>query len=192
MVVPDSGFITVDKQNIKHDWKYRSGIGYMAQTSRFPDNMTIAQVFAMMKDIRKPFTKHLDEELVEELELGKVLDKRMRTLSGGTRQKVGACLAFMFQPNILILDEPTAGLDPVSTEVLKAKITKEKANGKLIMITSHVLSDLDEIITQVVYMQDGKLKFHKTFEQLKEDTGELQLSKAIAHVMNTNKNEKTY
>jgi Cu-processing system ATP-binding protein len=84
---------------------------------------------------------------------------------------------------VLILDEPTAGLDPVSTEILKAKISKEKENGKLILITSHVLSDLDEIITQVIYMQDGKLKFHKSFGELKEDTGEVQLSKAIAHVM---------
>ncbi len=186
MVVPDSGFITFNNQNIKHDWKYRSRIGYMAQTSRFPDNMTIAQVIAMMKDIRKPFTTHLDEELIQQLGLDKIMEKRMRTLSGGTRQKVGACLAFMFQPDVLILDEPTAGLDPVSTEILKGKIRKEKANGKLIMITSHVLSDLDDIITQVIYMQDGKLKFHKSFEQLKADTGEGQLSKAIAHVMLNN------
>ncbi|MDB5250763.1 MAG: transporter related protein [Segetibacter sp.] len=183
MVVPDSGFITVDKQNIQHDWKYRSRIGYMAQIGRFPDNMTIAQVIGMMKDIRKPFTRQIDDELVELFELNKIMEKRMQTLSGGTRQKVGACLAFMFQPDILILDEPTAGLDPVSTEILKAKIIKEKANGKLILVSSHVLSDLDEIITEVIYMQDGKLKFHKSFQQLKADTGELQLSKAIAHVM---------
>jgi Cu-processing system ATP-binding protein len=114
------------------------------------------------------------------------MDKRMRTLSGGTRQKVGAALAFMFDPAVLILDEPTAGLDPVSTEILKKKVRKEKANGKLLMITSHVLSDLDDIITQIIYMEDGKLKFHKSFEQLKEDTGEVQLSKAIAHVMQNN------
>lgn len=183
MVVPDSGFITFNKQNIKHDWKYRSRIGYMPQIGRFPDNMTIAQVIDMMKDIRKPFTKQTDDELVQQFELDKIMQKRMRTLSGGTRQKVGACLAFMFQPDVLILDEPTAGLDPVATEILKAKILKEKANGKLIMLTSHVLSDLDEIITQVIYMQDGKLKFHKSFEQLKHDTGESRLSKAIAHVM---------
>src|SRR3954464_450197 len=66
MVVPDSGFITFDKQNIKHDWKYRSKIGYMAQIGRFPENMTIAQVIAMMKDIRKSYTRHLDEELFEQ------------------------------------------------------------------------------------------------------------------------------
>jgi Cu-processing system ATP-binding protein len=183
MVVPDSGFITFDQHNINRDWKYRSDIGYMPQISRFPDNMTIAQVIDMMKDIRKPFTEQIDNELIEQFELDKIMDKRMRTLSGGTRQKVGACLAFMFKPEVLILDEPTAGLDPVSTEILKDKIRKEKANGKLILITSHVLSDLEDIITQIIYMQDGKLKFHKSFEQLKEDTGEDRLAKAIAHVM---------
>ena len=186
MVVPDSGFITFNNHNIKHDWKYRNQTGYMPQISRFPENMTIAQVIDMMKDIRKSFTTHLDEELVKNFSLEKIMDKRMRTLSGGTRQKVGACLAFMFQPDVIILDEPTAGLDPVATEILKEKIKKEKENGKLILITSHVLSELDDIITQVIYMQDGKLRFHKSFEQLKEDTGELQLSKAIAQVMQNN------
>jgi len=183
MVIPESGFITFNQQNIKHDWKYRSRIGYMPQTGRFPENMTIAQVFDMMKDIRKAYTTGLDEELVEQFGLNDIIHKRMRTLSGGTRQKVGACLAFMFQPDVLILDEPTAGLDPVSTEILKEKISREKDKGKLIMITSHVLSDLDDMITQVIYMEDGKLKFHKTFDQLKLDTGEVKLSRAIVHVM---------
>jgi Cu-processing system ATP-binding protein len=186
MVVPDSGFITFNNHNIKHDYKYRNQIGYMPQIGRFPENMTIAQVVDMMKDIRKPFVSKLDEELIESFGLSSIMDKRMRTLSGGTRQKVGAALAFMFDPAVLILDEPTAGLDPVSTEILKKKVRKEKANGKLLMITSHVLSDLDDIITQIIYMEDGKLKFHKSFEQLKEDTGEVQLSKAIAHVMQNN------
>lgn len=186
MVIPDSGSITFNEQNIKHDWKYRSRIGYMPQTSRFPENMTIAQVIDMMKDIRKPFTTKLDEELIENFELSKILNKRMRTLSGGTRQKVGASLAFLFHPDVLVLDEPTAGLDPLATEILKDKIIKEKANGKLIIITSHVLSDLDEIITEIIYMQEGKLQFHKSFDQLKAETGEAQLSKAIARVMQKN------
>ena len=186
MVVPDSGFITFNEHNIKHDWHYRTHIGYMPQIGRYPDNMTIAQVIDMMKDLRKPLTLKPDEELIIQFGLDKILGKRMCTLSGGTRQKVSASLAFMFNPMVLILDEPTAGLDPVATEILKEKIIKEKANGKLIIITSHVLSDLDDIITQVVYMQEGKLVFHKSFGQLKEDTGEVQLSKAIAHVMKRN------
>jgi Cu-processing system ATP-binding protein len=182
MVVPDSGFITFNGNNILHDWKYRAHIGYMPQIGRYPENMTIGQVLDMMKDIRQDKAV-LDEELIETFQLQPMLKKRMRTLSGGTRQKVSASIAFLFNPDVLILDEPTAGLDPVSSEQLKEKIIREKQKGKLILITSHVLSELDDLITQVIYMQEGVLRFHKSIEELRADTGEMKLSKAIAHFM---------
>lgn len=186
MVKPDSGFITFNQQNIVHDWKYRAAIGYMPQTGRYPENMSIAQVLDMMKDIRRKQKALYDEELIRSFQLDKMLHKRMRTLSGGTRQKVSAALAFLFNPDMLILDEPTAGLDPLSTEILKEKIRAEKQKGKLILITSHILSDLDDIVSEVIYMQEGQLRFHKSLEQLKEDTGEKGLSRAIASIMKTN------
>jgi len=114
------------------------------------------------------------------------MNKRMSTLSGGTRQKVSASLAFLFNPDVLILDEPTAGLDPVAAEILKEKITAEKKKGKLILITSHILSDLEDMITEIIYMQEGGLRFHKSFEELRADTGEQKLSRAIARVMQKN------
>lgn len=183
MVVSDSGFITFNGQNIKHHWQYRSNIGYMPQIGRYPENMTIGQVLSMMKDIRGQQSCRLDEDLVNRFGLATQLNKRMRTLSGGTRQKVSASLAFLFDPEVLILDEPTAGLDPVSSEILKEKIIAEKNKGKLVLITSHILSELDDLITQVIYMQDGKLCFHKSIKSLKEETGEQKLSKAIANIM---------
>jgi Cu-processing system ATP-binding protein len=183
MVIPDSGFITFNAKNILHDWHYRQNIGYMPQIGRYPDNMTIGQVLDMMKDIRHTKNTSLDEELIETFELKSMFNKRMRTLSGGTRQKVSAALAFLFNPEVLILDEPTAGLDPLSSELLKQKIIKEKTQGKLILITSHILSELDDLITQVIYMQDGKLQFHKSITALQQDTGEEKLNKAIASIM---------
>jgi Cu-processing system ATP-binding protein len=183
MVVCDSGFITFNGKNILHNWQYRSNIGYMPQVGRYPDNMSIGQLLNMMKDIRKDNITGLDEELIGKFGLNKILDKRMRTLSGGTRQKVSASLAFLFDPAVLILDEPTAGLDPVAAEILKEKIIAEKAKGKLVLITSHILSELDDLITQVIYMQEGKLVFQKTIRELRLDTGEEKLSKAIATVM---------
>jgi Cu-processing system ATP-binding protein len=157
----------------------------MPQIGRFPDNMTIAQILSMMKDIRKKNPRPLDEELIESFQLPSMMEKRMRTLSGGTRQKVSAALAFLFNPDVLILDEPTAGLDPLASEILKDKIRKEKNRGKLILITSHVLSDLDDIISEIIYMQEGLLVFHKSWDHLKKDTGEEKLSRAIAQVMKT-------
>ena len=184
MVVPQSGTIKFDNNSIAHNWLYRNRIGYMPQIGRYPDNMTIAQVFSLMKDIRKP-TGLADEELIEKFKLDLIMQKRMRTLSGGTRQKVSAALSFLFNPDVLILDEPTAGLDPVSSEILKEKIIKEKNKGKLILITSHILSELDDLITEVIYMQEGKLGFQKSISILKQETGEQKLSRAIAKVMTT-------
>ncbi len=135
----------------------------------------------MIKDIRKQ--PQADSDLYQAFGVDKLLEKRMATLSGGTRQKVSACIAFMFDPKVLILDEPTAGLDPLSTEILKDKIKKEIGRGKLIIISSHVLSDLDEFVSQIVFLQEGELKFHKSLQQLKEDTGTEKLSKAIAYLM---------
>ncbi|MEP7278376.1 MAG: ABC transporter ATP-binding protein [Bacteroidota bacterium] len=184
MVVPDSGCITFNGKNILHEWLYREFIGYMPQIGRYPENMTIGQVLDMMKDIRKRGTgRQPDEELVHAFELGALLDKRMRTLSGGTTQKVSAALAFLFSPDVLILDEPTAGLDPLAAQLLKEKIVVEKQKGKLVLITSHVLSEMDDLVTQVIYMQEGNIVFHKDIETLRKDTGEIKLSKAIANVM---------
>jgi Cu-processing system ATP-binding protein len=183
MVVPDGGTIYFDNEPISGKWKYRGRIGYMPQIGRYPENMTIAQIIGMMKDIRKENTRFPDEELVKSFGLQNMMQKKMRTLSGGTTQKVSAALAFMFHPDVLILDEPTAGLDPLSSEKLKQKIIREKQNGKLILITSHILSELDDLVTEVFYMQEGKLVFHKKLTALKEETGEMKLSKAIAKIM---------
>lgn len=183
MVVCNSGFITFNGKNILHDWQYRSHIGYMPQIGRYPENMTIGQILDMMKDIRGKKNDALDEDLIHQFKLNELLSKRMRTLSGGTRQKVSAALAFLFNPDVLILDEPTAGLDPVAAEILKEKIIAEKTKGKLVLITSHILSELDDLITQVIYMQDGQLCFHKTIEDIRTDTGQEKLAKAIASIM---------
>ena len=110
----------------------------------------------------------------------------MRTLSGGTRQKVSACLAFLFNPEVWVLDEPTAGLDPLASEILKEKVLAEKAKGKLILVTSHILSDLEELTTDVLYLMEGKVQFYQSIEQLKSQTGEEKLNRALARVMREN------
>lgn len=183
MVVYDSGFITFNGKNILHDWEYRASIGYMPQIGRYPENMTIGQVLDMMKDIRQKQHRQADEELIKAFDLDKMLHKRMRTLSGGTRQKVSASLAFLFNPAVLILDEPTAGLDPLSSEILKEKISREKEKGKLVLITSHILSELDDMVSQVIYMQEGKCCFHKSIEDIRLETKQEKLAKAIASLI---------
>ena len=183
LVQADSGKISVNNKYINGDPGYKNDIGYMPQIGRYPDNMKVGQLFDMLKNIRAHSASTLDEEIIRQFKLSAIFEKSMRTLSGGTRQKVSAAVAFLFDPGILILDEPTAGLDPLSSEILKEKIQKEKEKGKLILITSHILSDLEDLTTHVMYMQEGKREFIKDMQSIREETGELKLSRAIAKIM---------
>ncbi len=186
MVLPDNGSITFNTKSIVKEYLYRSSIGYMPQIGRYPDTMTIGGVVEMIKAIRNT-NEELDEELWHSFELDTMADKQMRTLSGGTTQKVSATLAFLFNPDVLILDEPTAGLDPLASEILKDKIIKEKEKGKLILITSHLLSELDDLVTEIIFMQEGNIHFHKKVVDLKTETNETKISKAIASILKQKK-----
>jgi Cu-processing system ATP-binding protein len=178
LVRPSSGTIHFKGKDIANEWKYREDIGYMPQIGRYPENMRIGELIDMMKNIREN-GKPVDEELIDSFKLYKMYDKRMHTLSGGTRQKVSASLAFLFHAPVLILDEPTAGLDPISVEILKEKILHERRIGKLLIITSHILSDLDELATEMVYIFEGKIQYNNSIEALKKETNETKLNKAI-------------
>ena len=181
MVIADKGKIFLKETDIAGSFTYRDNIGYMPQIGKYPENMKIGQLFAMMKDIRKQ--KTVDEELLYEYALDKIFNKSMRTLSGGTTQKVSASLAFLFNPQVLILDEPTAGLDPVATEILKAKIQKAKGEGKCIIITSHIMSEVEEMADKIMYLFEGNINFYKSIAQIKSETGEQKLGMAIAQIM---------
>jgi len=188
MVIPDTGIITVNGKSIANDWSYRNLIGYMPQIGRYPDQMKIGQIFDMIRDLRQD-QSHIDEDLIKEFKLDRMSDKRMHTLSGGTRQKVSASLAFLFNPRIMILDEPTAGLDPIAVEILKEKILAEKNKDRTFLITSHIMSDLDELTSNVVYLEEGKILFNDTIDLLKEETSEIKLGRAIATIMKRNLKE---
>ena len=189
--VVEEGDILVNGESVKDHYRYRENIGYMPQIGRYPENMTIEETIKMIKDIRKKNTREIDTELLKSFELETMYDKKMRTLSGGTTQKVSAVLAFMFNPKIIILDEPTAGLDPLASEILKNKIIKEKDKGKLIIITSHLLSELDDIVSEIVFMNEGKIIVHQSVEDLKTQTNSEKISEGIVSILkgmkNTNK-----
>lgn len=178
MVLPDTGNVIVEGKKTTGAWHYRKHIGYMPQIGRYPDNMSIDQLLTMLIDIRKE--PALDEEILNTYRLREIGKKRLGTLSGGTMQKVSAAIAFLFNPSILILDEPTAGLDPISAEILKNKIQRAVENKKLVLITSHVLSELEEMATDIVYMQSGRIIFSHTIGDLKTQTAEERLGKAVA------------
>lgn len=178
MVRANNGEVLIQKDTVNNEWKYRENIGYMPQIARFPENLKVNELFRMIKDLRN---SNADETgLVNYFDLQESLDKKLKNLSGGTKQKVNAILCFMFDLEILILDEPSVGLDPISHIKLKELINKEREKGKTILIVTHILSDVEEMADEILFLMDGKIHFQGSPQKLMATQKESRLDKAIA------------
>ena len=184
MVIPNKGKITVLGENIKKNSDYRHKIDYLPQIANFPSNLKVKELIKMIKDLRKPTNE--DERLIELFKLEPFLDKKLGQLSGGTKQKVNLVLTFMFDSPIVILDEPTSGLDPISMIRLKDLIKAEKDKGKTILITSHIMSFVEEISDEIVFILEGKIYFKGTIQKLKTKTNQPDFEHAIASILTDN------
>nr|WP_314829902.1 ABC transporter ATP-binding protein [uncultured Prevotella sp.] len=180
LATPQSGEVIVNGMNIQDNPSYRQHIGFMQQNSCFPENMSVRETFKTIEDVRSTDVT-LDKELYEAYAIDKIAEKKTKTLSGGTSQKVNATLAFLFNPDILILDEPTASLDPLAANILKEKIVKEK--DKLVFITSHILSELEGIVTHIIFMEEGHILFFKPVDELLKETQQDNVSQAVMYYL---------
>jgi Cu-processing system ATP-binding protein len=179
---PDSGTIRIDGAGVTTDPAYRRAIGYMPQRPAFPENLTGEEVIALLRDVRGPGSA-IDFELIERFGLARELRKRVHEMSGGTRQKLNAVAAYLFRPTLLILDEPSAGLDPIANGILKQKILDTKRRGASHLITSHVLSELEELADDVLFVIDGGVRFSGSLDRLRQATGEGRLERAVGALM---------
>jgi len=184
MVIPNKGNITVLGENIKQHSDYRHKIDYLPQIANFPSNLRVKELIKMIKDLRKP--THEDERLIQLFKLEPFLDKKLGNLSGGTKQKVNLVLTFMFDSPLIILDEPTTGLDPISLIRLKDLIQAEKAKGKTILITSHIMSFVEEVSDEIVFILEGKIYFKGSISELKTKTNQQDFEHAIASILTEN------
>ena len=181
MVLPDSGEILIDGENVKKQWNYRFNIDYMPQIANFPTNLSVDELFDMIIDLRG--SEKRKDELVKLFGLGEFLNKKLGNLSGGTKQKVNIVLSFMFDSQIIILDEPTTGLDPVSLIRLKDLIMSEKERGKTILITTHIMDFVEQISDQIVFILEGVIYFRGTVNELKAKTNQESIERAIASIL---------
>jgi len=184
MVIPNKGNIEVLGNNIKKNSDYRHKIDYLPQIANFPSNLKVKELIKMIKDLRKNTNE--DERLIKLFKLEPFLDKKLGNLSGGTKQKVNLVLTFMFDSPLVILDEPTTGLDPISLIRLKDLIQAEKAKGKTILITSHIMSFVEEVSDEIVFILEGKIYFKGTIQDLKTKTKQPDFEHAIASILTEN------
>lgn len=182
LVKTDYGFISIDEQKINGNHEYRSNIGYMPQIASYPENLTVIEVLSLIKDIRNQ-NDNPEETLINKFELTSELTKPIRTLSGGNKQKLSAVISLMFNPEILIFDEPTAGLDPVMSNRFKEIVMEEKRKGKTIILTSHIMSEIEELADEIIFLLDGKIYYQGSVMNLLFEKGEVKLEKAVAKIL---------
>ena len=185
LVFADKGEITFKNKSTLNQFQYRNEISHLPQIARFPENLTTRELITMIKDLRKGKTK--EDYFIKMFGLEIELDKKMVNLSGGTRQKVNIMLALMYDNPVIILDEPSTGLDPLALINLKAYLLKERDKGKLILITTHIMSFVEEIADDIAFLLEGHVYFYGPLAELLKIEEEVNLERAIAHILTPKK-----
>ena len=184
MVIPDGGQINVNGKSVLGEWEYRDKVDYLPQIARFPDNLKVGELVKMIQSFRD--REDRSEELIEYFNLQEAIGQRLGHLSGGTRQKVNIVVAFMYDNPVMILDEPSAGLDPAALQLVKKLITEEKAKGKLILITTHIMNLVEELADEIVFLLDGVIHFRGSTNALLTEFDESDVEKSIARLLERN------
>jgi Cu-processing system ATP-binding protein len=181
MVIPNKGEIIFENESILKKWEYRNNLNYLPQIANFPPNLTVTELIEMVKNLRPKQSN--EQDLITLFGLKDFLNKKLGNLSGGTKQKVNIVLTFMFDSDLIILDEPTTGLDPIALIHLKELILQEKEKGKTILITTHIMSVVEELADEIVFLLDGKIYFKGSIDALKKQTDNDNLEHAIANLI---------
>ena len=184
LVNPRQGDIHVNGISVKDTHTYRKDISYLPQIARFPDNLRVVELIRLIKDIRNEDTD--ESELISLFQVEHEMRKRLRNLSGGTRQKINMILGFLFDTPYLILDEPTISLDPVSLAKFRKIILEKKQQGKIIIYTTHIMNLVEELSDHIILLLEGRIIFKGGFKEICSETGTTSLENAIAHLVDKN------
>ena len=181
LVLPTHGSITVLGESIDHSYQYRKYISYLPQIARFPDNLKVRELLDVIEDIRGK--SRIKASLIDYFGIETFLNNKLGHLSGGTRQKVNLVITFMYDTPIRILDEPSAGLDPIAMVALKKLIEEERKQDKLIVLTTHIIPMVESMANDLIFLLEGSIYFHGAPGELKRKTETNNLEEAIAKLM---------
>lgn len=169
LIFPSEGEILYDGKNILDmDEEYRSMLGYLPQQFGFYKNYSPKQYLlylAALKGIGKKQASEMIPELLEKVALSDVMNKKMKKFSGGMIQRVGIAQALLNDPKILILDEPTAGLDPKERARFR-QLLSDLARDRLVIISTHIVSDIESIANEVIMIKNQQVLFKDSVENI--------------------------
>lgn len=188
MVLPDKGQIYINGENILGKWEYKKSINYLPQIARFPENLTILELFKMIEELRNRAGNL--QPLINRFDIEPHLKTKLSNLSGGTKQKVNLALALMYDNPIYILDEPTAGLDPLALIELKDILLQLKSENRIVIITTHIMSLVEELADNIIFILEGEIHFNGSPKELKNKYNGKNLERSIAKMLNENNSNK--
>lgn len=169
IVAPTSGEVLVNgKNNLRLGEKFRDVLGYLPQEFGYTPGFSAKDFMlyiASIKGLDPHFAKRKTNDLLALVNLEDAANHKIRTFSGGMKRRLGIAQALLNDPEILILDEPTAGLDPKERAYFR-NIISEMANGKIIIISTHIVSDIEYISDQILIMKKGRLILQGSAESL--------------------------
>lgn len=157
---PTSGTVTFDGMDVSSE-EYRAELGYLPQDfGYYPDfnGMDFLLYMASLKGLTKTEAKRKSKKLLELVSLSDVAKKKIATYSGGMKQRLGIAQALLNDPKIIILDEPTAGLDP-KERVRFRNLIKELGTESIVLLSTHIVSDIEHIADTVLMMKAGQIVF---------------------------------
>jgi len=152
----------------------RRRVGYLPEAHRMPGYLTgrqVIELFGAMNGADKSIVKQRTPHLLSEVGLTEFADKKVRTYSKGMQQRVGLAQALVHDPDLVFLDEPTDGVDPVGRMKIREMVQEMKDKGTTVFINSHLLMEVEAICDRVVIMDKGKIIREGSIEELTPDTG---------------------
>lgn len=166
--VPTNGDIWLNGVSIKETAKIREMVGYLPQDFSMYRSMTVLgamDYLGLLSDIPKEIRKERIDELLEKVNLKDNAKTKIKALSGGMKRRLGIAQALLHNPQILIVDEPTAGLDP-EERIRFRNLLSDFADDRIVLLSTHIASDIESICDGVAVLNDGKLIFHGSTEEL--------------------------
>lgn len=169
LIQPTSGCITWNGKDIfQMDGEYRRLLGYLPQDYGFYPDFTVQDYLmyiAALKGIRESVARQRVKTLLSQVGMTKARGKKMKTLSGGMKRRVGIAQAMLNDPKILILDEPTAGLDP-SERIRFRNLISELSEDRVVLLSTHIVSDVEYIAGEILLMKDGEITVSGTADEV--------------------------
>lgn len=169
LIQPTSGTITWNGRDIfRMNGEYRRLLGYLPQDYGFYPDFTVQDYLmyiAALKGIRESVARQRVKTLLGQVGMTKARGKKMKTLSGGMKRRVGIAQAMLNDPRILILDEPTAGLDP-SERIRFRNLISELSEDRVVLLSTHIVSDVEYIAGEILLMKDGEITISGTAEEV--------------------------